>query len=216
MRIIDKNYDFYDYLQSYSDSIVFDRRNSFLLTKERICDRLHWGTEKNLLLLQCGVTFWLLLLTVIKATEDGFAKPLDYELALLDSWKDYDRPRKCISFTVITRGDWIWHNKIESSVERLRYAIDHNDYKTESDLGTLTSYTSWNSNLPDKTYDIPLLYACGISQVIDPQDIFCAIEEYFSLEKTAAERTEPLGATNDDKIVMHGFDTKTSFRGKRK
>jgi hypothetical protein len=45
-------------------------------------------------------------------------------------------------------------------------------------------------------------------------DVFCSIEEHFSREKTAAERTEPLGATNNDKIIMHGFDTKTSFRGK--
>ena len=42
--------------------------------------------------------------------------------------------------------------------------------------------------------------------------MFCAIEEYFSIEKSKMETTEPKGATNDDKIVMHGFDTKLSFR----
>ena len=38
MRIIDKQHDFYDYLQDPTDRIVFDRRGSFLLTKERFCD----------------------------------------------------------------------------------------------------------------------------------------------------------------------------------
>ena len=33
MRIIDKQHDFYDYLQDPTDRIVFDRRGSFLLTK---------------------------------------------------------------------------------------------------------------------------------------------------------------------------------------
>ena len=34
MKIIDNQYDYYDYLQSYTDPIVFDRRGSFLLTRE--------------------------------------------------------------------------------------------------------------------------------------------------------------------------------------
>ena len=37
MRIIDKNHDFYDYLQDPTDNtIVFDRRGSFLLEKSYI------------------------------------------------------------------------------------------------------------------------------------------------------------------------------------
>ena len=58
----------------------------------------------------------------------------------------------------------------------------------------------------------PLLKASGLGHIIDPQEMFCAVEEYFSIEKTKSETTEPKGATNDDKIEMHGVDTKTSFR----
>lgn len=38
MRIIDKNSDFYDYFQNiyYDNSLTFDRRSSFILTKEMI------------------------------------------------------------------------------------------------------------------------------------------------------------------------------------
>ena len=42
MRIIDKNHDFYDYLQDPTDnSIIFDRRGSFLLEKSHICDKIY-------------------------------------------------------------------------------------------------------------------------------------------------------------------------------
>ena len=43
MRIIDNKHDFYDYLQDPTDTVVFDRRNSFLLTKEIMCDKLYQG-----------------------------------------------------------------------------------------------------------------------------------------------------------------------------
>ena len=42
MRIIDKQHDFYDYLQDPTDRIVFDRRGSFLLTKELFCEGLRY------------------------------------------------------------------------------------------------------------------------------------------------------------------------------
>ena len=32
------------------------------------------------------------------------------------------------------------------------------------------------------------------------------------MAKTASETTEAKGTTNEDKVVMHGFDVKTSFR----
>ena len=60
---------------------------------------------------------------------------------------------------------------------------------------------------------VPILRDTGLSTIINAIDIFTAIEEHFSLLKTESERTEPIGSTNDDKIIMHGFDTKSSFRG---
>ena len=72
MRIIDKNHDFYDYLQSPTDNrLVFDRRRSFQLTKERIwcairskCGLYRWNKtdEHTYLLLQCGAHFWLFVI----------------------------------------------------------------------------------------------------------------------------------------------------------
>ena len=62
---------------------------------------------------------------------------------------------------------------------------------------------------------IPILKNIGIPQLIPPLDIYLALEEYFSEMKTSSERTDPIGMTNDDKIISRGFDIKTSFRGKR-
>ena len=49
---------------------------------------------------------------------------------------------------------------------------------------------------------------------MDAHETYLAFEEYFSLEKTSQERRDPLGTTDIDKIESHGFDKKTSFRGK--
>lgn len=228
MRIIDKNNDFYDYLQSPTDTLVFDRRNSFLLTKQMVCDRIRFfnrcGDTTKFLLLQCGSTFWLFLLTATKLNTYG--EPKDYDIELLTSWKNYDKQRKCISLAVI-KFDFTYrtlfskhseedkvHDRIMKSVDKLQYAVDHNEYEVETRLDTVKIYKDHKGGFITSTPDIPLLKCCGIANLIDPFTIFYAIEEYFSMEKTASETTEPKGATNDDKIVMHGFDTKTSFRGK--
>ena len=231
LRIIDKNNDFYDYLQSPTDTLVFDRRNSFLLTKQMMCDRIRFlrGEDTTkFLLLQCGSTFWLFLLTATKFENYlGICEPKDYDIELLTSCKNYDKQRKCISFEVIkfnfayrtllskrNEEDQV-HDRILKSVGKLQYAVDHNEYEIETRLDTVKIYKDHRGGFITSTMDIPLLKGCGIANLIDPFTIFYAIEEYFSMEKTSSETTEPKGATNDDKIVMHGFDTKTSFRGKQ-
>ena len=93
----------------------------------------------------------------------------------------------------------------------------HKDYEVPHDFSS-TSERTYNKK--KNTYDykrietIPLLKACGIANLIDADTMYYAIDEYFSLMKTASETTTAEGTTNKDKIVNHGFDTKTSFRGK--
>ena len=53
MRIIDKLRDYYDYLQDPTDTLVFDRRNSYVVTKEDILRTLSVSWE-NYLMLQAG------------------------------------------------------------------------------------------------------------------------------------------------------------------
>ena len=92
MRIIDKLQDYYDYLQDYDDNLVFDRRGSYLITKQDICDsieRVPYNESFTFYLINCGATYWLLY--AIKTKTDGrgaFAKVLDYKLDVVATWKN--------------------------------------------------------------------------------------------------------------------------------
>ena len=232
MRIIDKEYDYYDYLQTSEDKIVFDRRNSFLLTKEKVIEgikytRYNRDSKYRFILLQCGATYWLFLLTITAYKDTRWCSPSisDYSLELLSAWKNFNKRRKVIDIHVVSfRNFYIFYDhdfavynkdfsvdKIRARVNDLRNSIDTNNYEEDRDLSL--SYLSVRE-LNDTERNIPLLKACGIAQLVDSADIFYAIEEHFSLEKSEAERTEAGGTTNNDKITMHGFDVKTSFRGK--
>lgn len=95
MRIIDKQHDFYDYLQDPTDRIVFDRRGSFLLTKELFCDGLRYqryysDSRHRFVLLQCGAAHWLFFVAI--SSMDSYDRPIDYNMELLADWKNYDRP----------------------------------------------------------------------------------------------------------------------------
>ena len=233
MRIIDTQHDFYDYLQDSTDTLVFDRRNSFLITKEYLCSnitsintnrytrRSHYFYSVDtykFLLLQCGATYWLILMNITDY-DSNIIK--NYELELLSTWKNYNRPRTTIKLSEIEFYTHIYSNHntemysgILNHVKDLQDAIDNNDIRREYILSVYKQSRDYKQGFIYETKDIPLLNACGIKDIVDPIDIFTAIEEHFSLEKTEAERIEPIGATNNDKIIMHGFDTKVSFRGK--
>ena len=231
MRIIDKNTDFYDYLQGiYVDhSITFDRTDSFLLTKEMMCDYLsdiRWqiGTSRyKFLLLQVCNTFWLFLAEIIKMTSDD--KPEDYDIMLLDGWKDYTVPRQLIRLDMI---GFNWFSCIKSySYKNRCYEYDKGKIIINSGLlvqaviskdyhiqRSIDKYVVCKGDHTKKECHIPILKACGIAEFIDPLKMYLAIEEYFSLEKTSSERTTSVGITDKEKIENHGFDVKRSFRGK--
>lgn len=237
MKIIDKNNDFYDFMQDPTDNrLVFDRRGSFLLTKEFLCKNMRYYIhrsgaiypEKDLyhtILLHCGAQLWLFLLTYSEE-EDSLKYPKDCSIELLTSWKNYDIPHRLLTIGEIypdispqydfkTRKYKDIHDGIESSIEHVKYSIDHNDHVTFEPFIN-KKYISFKNDYKTEEQIYPILRSCGIDKLINPVEIFCSIEEYFSMEKTSLETTEPKGATNDDKIIMHGFDTKSSFRGKQK
>lgn len=228
MRIIDKNNDYYDYLQDREDTLVFDRRGSFLLTKEKMCKEIAWSTWREnasyrFVLMQSGATFWLFLVHITKFSDYPYHKPLDYDIELLTSWKDYTIQRELLKLSlIIFTEDWKYEiydwmrlhdynrDKILSAKDVLQAAIIHGGYKVVNNIAKNTKYVGETK----EEQTIPLLKACGISNIVSAEDMYHAIDEYFSLEKTAAESTVAEGTTNTDKILNHGFDTKTSFRGK--
>lgn len=232
MRIIDKNSDFYDYLQNVyrDDSITFDRTDSFLLTKDTIRYRLslcHKHSKYEFMLLQVCNTFWLFLLYIQRGKDEyGFSRVDDYDIELLQSWKNYDKKRVLSKFSIIDFGYQILERFFEcpyllefrlneerliDNIPVLVDAINMNDYK---ELDRVDEGDVFLGNGERVRRHIPILKSCGVPSVIDPLDIYLSFEEYFSLEKQASERTASIGITDAEKIENHGFDTKVSFRGK--
>ena len=204
MRIIDNKHDFYDYLQNSTDTIVFDRRNSYMLSKNDISEKFDFvrydhKSKYRFLLLQAGVTYWLFLIR----TED-------FNTTLICTWKNYNKPNRLIELNIITfklsyylKDNDYSLDKIKQNTGKLISAIDNNEIFTID----VSSYPHNNQ--------IPILAPCGFGNYIDAITMFCAIEEYFSIEKTKSETTEAKGTTDKDKITTHGFDIKTSFRSNK-
>ena len=175
------------------------------------------------LLLQVGNTFWLFLITLTRI-EQGSVK--DFSSELLSTWKNYNKPRRLIQLDIISFS-WEVDRALAKRGKSLRIDYDKVDVMNHTDI--LVSAIDLNNHRVEWSFDrtrvrtggnewvdkhIPLLKASGLSSLIDPLDIYLAFEEYFSLEKTATERTESVGLTDKERIENHGFDTKVSFRGK--
>jgi len=228
MRIIDKNYDFYDYLSDNSDTIVFDRRGSYILKRDTVknalynFERFKNNTEYSFILIQAGNTFWLMLVTLM-LTIGGqwrYWHIDDWSPELLIKWKNYNKPSTTLNVSVIElhylyklydrKTHTIVRDNIVNNVNDIVEAINNNDYKVIADLNkNLNYYGQKNKNA------ILILRESGLSTSIDPQDMFLAIEEHLSQEITKNERRDPIGMTNDMKVTSHGFDTVYSFRNKK-
>lgn len=220
MRIIDKNTDFYDYLQNiYIDkTITFDRTNSYLLTKEIMCDNIKYTNEVGdivFLLMQVCNKFWLFRITITKVTK--WNTPKKYQIELISSWDNYDKKRELIKLVFIRFGISMYRAlntgklhtpEVFTRSDILINAINTNDYDAYDNI---TAHTFYNNGVKTVKH-IPVLKACGVADFIDPLEIYLAFEEYFMLEKSSSERTESVGLTDKDKIGNHGFDIKSSFR----
>lgn len=205
MRIIDKNKDFYDYVQYeyYDDTFTFDRTKSYIMTKKDIIHYLplyrYTNDTKRYLLMQICHTFWLFELDV-KLNNNSI--PVDYDMSLLQTWTNYNSKRELIKLSVIES----WHFRHTNNYS---YLIDINDYK---EFHVYNCFYIYRGNEKEEK-NIPILREIGIASLIDAHDIYNALEMYYSEEKTDSERTEPIGSTNNDKITSHGFDLVSSFRG---
>lgn len=98
-----------------------------------------------------------------------------------------------------------WSNAIIDSITYRKYSI-------RSILSEHTFYRGTDYANPI-VRSIPILAPSGMAGLIDPMEIYLSFEEYFSTEKSKLERTESTGLTDIDRIINHGFDIKSSFRG---
>ena len=224
-------------------SITLDRTDSFVLEKQEIldylssCKYMKVGTFCYMLLQVCN-SLWLFILEVTEAEESIWNKQYhikryevkNYDLELLHTWKNYDLERKLIDLSIIKLkiGSPQFRRSAEfpSYMERKSLtakelahkrcdiivdAINHKNY--EVDRAFNQDKVSVGSGRFEWKH-IPILKKVGISNHVDHQEIFSALEEYLSLQKKDAERTESADLTDIEKVENHGFDTKISFRGK--
>lgn len=223
MRIIDKKVDFYDYLSNiyHDDSLTFDRSNSYMLKKEDICYYLRSRKSNQelfsmssdikpsrdyFMLLQVCNMFWLFLITITKTKGENSQDPntpTNYSIELISNWENYSVTRKLMNLNFV-RFNWKTTSLFykNNNIENLINAVNLNDYDILYPI------------INGEDEDIPILISSGLSNYIDPLDIYLSFEEYFSTEKTLSERTESLNLTDIEKIENHGFNKKTSFRGR--
>lgn len=220
MKIIDSNKDFYDYYQNIyiDDALTFDRRDSYVLSKDEFAShfcndyaRTIWGdyNTKHFVMLQVGHSFWLFRLTITK--EDRVGQCIDYRLDVIDHGKNYQK-RELIKLSVI---DFNWKLRQEDNAAKYITAFNIGDFR---ELKVFNKFPIYKGNCcynEAEIRHIPILKNIGIPALVDAFEIYNSLEEYFSEEKTASERSEAIGTTNNDKITSHGFDLKKSFRGKR-
>lgn len=235
MRIIDKNTDFYDYLANvYIDNtITFDRRDSFKLTKEMFMERIpsnrygyYVGKSHNShLLLQVHHTFWLMRIIVDERNEYG--RCIKYHFEYIDTWKNYNSEDKLIDLSIIEFNGFyniIYKQNRDVTVKDKIDAINNKQYDIIHTFNEHIYYKDWvsykskewnQSHNRIETKHIPILNQIGISDFVNPLDIYLALEEYFKNQIEANERRDPIGTTDNDKVAMHGFDDK-SFRKEKK
>ena len=224
MRIIDSNKDYYDFWQNiWRDSaVVFDRRDSYELSREEfaksftdesykwskfVLERMPEGDSHKYVLLQVCSNFWLFDLLITKTGTEGVCT--EYELHRKEAWQDYSRPPELIRLSSIRA-------KLQRFYEPEITADDvrRGEYRT---VKVFDEFVKTGSNLKDGAQDvrhIPILKDIGVAAEVPAEEIFLALEEYFLTQKRSSERTETRGLTDRDKVTNHGFDAKTSFRGK--
>ena len=172
-------------------------------------------------LVQVCNDFWLIAIEVSEV-QDKEHFITDVNFTLISHFKDYNKQRKLISVDIIGRrfcSSYSNARRFPKNMDECRdraddvvMAIKKGYCESKLHFGPVV-ITYAGGAKKEKT--IPLFIASGYKDCIDPLDIYNAFEEYFSLERASAERTESVGLTDKEKITNHGFDTKISFRGKK-
>ena len=214
LRIIDKNKDYYDYLAHQADSddeVTFDRRGSIPLRHEDFFTILskhvkeykyqqyrYWFFPKEpveynkLFAVRAGVALFLIGLK-LEIDESDFRNCIlkSYKMELIKTFEDFDYRGKVLDIV---------------SVECERHYTALNKKKLEKIK--LSELTIENFGLQGGFY---ILKNIGIPALIPPEKIYYGMETYlFSLKND--RNCESTGLTDNEKIVNHGFDKKTSFR----
>lgn len=210
MRIIDKYKDYYDFFghKSEDKTLVYDRRGSTPLNKETVLFHIYRYSRDNSVTfgLQAGFKLFILEAIHLQADYDPKTRKLQYvagDLQLVDSIDNFNWAGQPLQFVDLklpyTRFNNRWYT--------YRSAWDRS---YQNQLKTVPVMRKKDNGQPDEPLaEKPLLCDTAIPALIPPFEIYKNLEMYISSLKT--EKTVDI-ATNDEKIINHGFDMKSSFR----
>ena len=63
--------------------------------------------------------------------------------------------------------------------------------------------------------NFPIFKDSGLVKFFDAREVYFAIDDYLSSQKTKNERIESINITDKEKIINHGFNISYSFRNKK-
>jgi hypothetical protein len=205
MLIIDRNKDFYDHfshIYGVDNKVVFDRRGSTRINDERLLDYLYKRTiypdRDAYFMLEVGREQYLIEVSNIQYDDPYIGGPLrSCEMKVLNHFKENAS---------------LFNKPITLSPVAVRWKYDFKRNRCEArPLKTLTELIDlFSSNYQwELTKITPILAGTSLTKIIDPFEIWKALQMYISSLNT--EKDIELDMTEEAKAETHGFD-KQSFR----
>ncbi|MGP1576701.1 MAG: hypothetical protein ACTTH7_04305 [Treponema sp.] len=210
MRIMDKYKDYYDFLGHTSEdrTLVYDRRGSTPLSKETVLYHIyHYSRDTSVIFgLQAGFKLFILQAIHLQADFDPKTRILQHvtgDIQLVDSIDNVNWSGQPLQFVELELPFPRSNNRWYTYTGTWDRAYQHQ-------LKTMPVMRRNGNELRIEVLaEKPLLRDTGIPALIPPFEIYKNLEMYISSLKT--EKTVDI-ATNDEKIINHGFDLKSSFR----
>jgi len=206
--IIDKNKDYYDYLShiyGVDKKVTYDRRGSKSIKDEDIVNLLYvikypyhsyFDSREYFIVMEVGDTQYLIKVFDIKYKEKELCdKFISCSMKLMWVFKNhthyFDTPMSIHGVKV--KYQWKWKNRKSYT----HYIINDN-------------FNDVITNILDKSINNPILSDTQITSLIGGDDIWQDLQNYISSLNNDSDITIPM--TDVEKIEVHGFDKKTSFR----
>ena len=212
MKIIDRNKDYYDYLQGVygaDNHVIFDRQKSVVLDVncwDKIFDREYappkryssWLYNNNeFFILECGFTQYLFYLELLQNNT--------WDLSLKRVFRDnqhYKDEPLSIYFVCLHNDTYYWRyeNLNEYPFDKMNYANDLDVKRTYLKRGYVQEYSD---------ISLPILKNTGIPALIPAEDIWRDLYNYLLYKK---EYQIADNRTDKQKLEGKGFDNVISFR----
>jgi len=229
MQIIDKNKDFYDFLQfqyGIDKSRTYDRRGSVVLTQSKLIkfllgdhDKLFISENDNGLntkydiqfILECGNIQYVIEIEDIKATYIA-ESVIEWEgkYILLKEFNEFIHLFDVAPISIFCLE--INRTRIYGSKRYQLYYRRKPKNWNDAKLYDLINKEKKDNikKYPNKLLINPILKDSKIPSIIPAEKIIQGLELYFS--SLNEDKTINISLTDNDKLINHGFDKRWSFR----